>query len=72
MSYSPTLMPSLPLPQLIGDARARWLKGDPQAWNRYVACCLELDAELRTVPDVQTPAVPPARETSSPPAQQAN
>ena len=60
-------MPSLPLPQLIGDARAQWLNGDPHAWTRYVACCLELDAELRDAQRVSTPILAPPRETASDP-----
>ncbi len=60
-------MSSTSLPHLIGTARAQWLNGDPQAWTRYVACCLELDAELRDAQRVQTPAFPPSRETSPEP-----
>ena len=59
-------MPSLPLPQLIGHARSQWLNGDPQAWARYVACCLELDAKLRAVPNAQPPVLHTQHELSAP------
>jgi hypothetical protein len=57
-------MSSTSLPQLIGAARAEWLNGDPQAWTRYVACCLELDAELRNAQRVSTPPLSPSHEPS--------
>lgn len=57
-------MSSTSLPHLIGTARTQWLNGDPQAWTRYVACCLELDAELRNAQRVQTPTLSPLPPTS--------
>ena len=58
-------MASLSLPQLISNARAQWLNGDPQAWTRYVACCLKLEAEQR---EAQQRAASTAARTTLPSA----
>ncbi|MDX1531956.1 MAG: hypothetical protein R3362_10570 [Rhodothermales bacterium] len=56
-------MPSPILIRTLRRSRTRWLSGDRQAFARYAACCIRVEAERRKLRDekVQRTAAQPHR-----------